>query len=50
MLFWSLEISASWKLVFTGGDLLVRRPVEEELLLKSSSEAEERTQLQVLVT
>lgn len=26
----------SWKLVFTRSDLLVRRPAEEELLLKSS--------------
>lgn len=33
MLLWSLEGSVSWKLESTVGDLLVRKPAEEELLL-----------------
>lgn len=46
----ALDVSVNWKLVFTRGDLLVRRPAEEDLLLKSSSKAEERTGLLEPVT
>lgn len=36
--------------MFTGGELLVRRPAEEELLLKSIPAGRGKDQLQVFVT